>query len=206
MKDAVLIPGYTQSFNDENYRKVEELYSEHGFDTHPVNLEWSSDFWENVESCRNRIEIPSDEVNHVFGHSWGAVVALVLSPELQPGSVTLASMSPEFKEDQSFYSLRGSVVNRFVGKVLALKMDIPDPVDPRPSYSEVLDGFDGDTEHLYGEREYEGWYGIESLGMGKEMIGNRAEILGSEPRIVEGATHYMNSESYRNLIRDVLEE
>ncbi|MFB6209545.1 MAG: hypothetical protein ABEJ56_05420 [Candidatus Nanohaloarchaea archaeon] len=205
---AFILPGYLSSTDEENYQRVAEIYRQSSFQVEKLDIEWEKDFWNNCNKVKNLIEKRREEYDspetHFFGHSWGSAVLLTISPNFNPKTQVLASLSPDFKEDDEHYFYLWKKLAPVFQILLSPFYDIPEELDERPSLEEKGDKIESDLYLIYGEREYNGFMDISSLGMGGKITENRRQILDCEEIIVKGATHSMTSDHYIEQIEEIV--
>jgi pimeloyl-ACP methyl ester carboxylesterase len=159
-KLAFIFPGYNLSPDRESYRQIKEFYSSNGFEPTILDIEWSRDFWENVELFRSAL---SDQLEnyqnpeiHFFGHSWGAASALVLSQDIGLETQLLAGLSPVFREDRELLSTVETFTFQAREYFYSVLKETPETVEKRPVLAEISSENIGKIVLLYGETEYYG--------------------------------------------------
>lgn len=190
MKKFFLFPGRGKSKFDENIRNYLE---ENGFEVENLQINWSSSLQKNTNRFADELETSEFADTNIFlGFSWGSVTALANSTGFPVDHLILCSMSPDFKEDYRIMSRTKKMLNRIFSS----------SIDEKPSYPKTS----ADITFLYGEREYHGLLGLNSLGYGGKITQKRLEIYeNSDQIIVENAGHRLNS-NYREELKKAIEQ
>lgn len=209
-KIVFLFPGYPEKPTAGNYLEVSLIFDREGFKIEPVEIDWELELHEAMvdasENVNQRLEKYDDPEICFFGHSLGAVVALNISPEFSPDAQILAGMSPEFEEDWQSFSKTQKKLGSAAEKLASLFTDTPQQLQHRPILEALSNKDIGDIYLVYGEREYEGWKGIEYLGMGGQLTDKRAELLDAEEIIAPNSKHEMVSQNYMQTLEDIVRE
>lgn len=128
-KLGFILPGYPHSTEEENYQKMGDFYREEGFRPIFLEFEWSESFKENLKKAREVIEEKLEEFEdpeiYLFGHSWGAAIALTLSPEFRPETQILCGLSQEFREDRETFSRFDEIGGKILMKISACSTIFP---------------------------------------------------------------------------------
>ena len=99
-KTFFLIPGYGESEKTAPYPQLKEMLEGYGFDVHIVPIPWDpgvmSDY---VDEFKAFFQEHKGTKNYVLGFSFGAMIAFISAPEIQPDMLILCSMSPFFVEN-----------------------------------------------------------------------------------------------------------
>lgn len=205
---AYIAPGYPNSTDSDNYQKLGAFFEDNGFEVEYINPEWIADMEENLEQFSKLIEVTAEKhgehEKYFFGHSLGAMCMFANSPKFKPEAQILASMSPEFKEEQELNPRWAIKLGRFFNRVTGLFSEPLSMEYERPKLEDI-EGMD-DICFMYAEREYYGFFGIDSLGFGRETTEKRLETFPeAEEIVVEDAKHYMTSDEYLGRIEEVIE-
>lgn len=205
---AYIAPGYPNSTEEDNYQKVGRFFQNNGFEVEYIDPDWSTDMQENLENFPKLIEEAAgkygEHEKYFFGNSLGAVCMFTASEEFKPKAQIMASMSPEFEEEYELNPRWAIKLGKTVNQMMEIFSEPLSMDYNRPRLDAAYD--DCDIYFLYAEREYNGFFGIDSLGFGKETFELRRSIFPEAQEIVaEGAKHYMTSDEYLGRIEGVIE-
>lgn len=102
MKTAFIISGFNMSISaaDEKYEELRNAVASKGYKVIPVPFHWNyTTVSEYVDKFIPFYEENKGTHNTVVGNSYGAMVAFLSAPIVQPDRVLCCSLSPYFKED-----------------------------------------------------------------------------------------------------------
>ncbi|MFB6100259.1 MAG: hypothetical protein ABEK16_03205 [Candidatus Nanohalobium sp.] len=208
-KVAYIAPGYPNSTEADNYQEVGSFFEDNGFEVEYIDPDWSTDMEENLEQFSQLVEEATQKYGehekYFFGHSLGAMCLFTVSPEFEPKAKIMASMSPEFKEEHELNARWAIKAGRIFNRISGLFSEPLSMDYDRPKLEDI--DVTGDIYFMYAEREYYGFFGIDSLGFGRETTEKRLEMFPeAEKIVVEGAKHQMTSDEYLGEIEDVIDE
>lgn len=93
-----IIPGFCESEKEPAYVQLRELCEAHGFVVRVADITWKYRVMSQyVDEFLSQVK-PSDEL-YMLGFSYGALVAFLAAPTLNPQTIILCSLSPCFQED-----------------------------------------------------------------------------------------------------------
>jgi hypothetical protein len=101
-KTAFLVSGFelNRTAADDQYKELRKAVKSKGYEVLPVNITWNyrtmSRF---VAEFKEFYRKHAGDQNVIIGNSFGAMVAMMVAPELKPDKIILCSLSPFFKED-----------------------------------------------------------------------------------------------------------
>lgn len=99
-KIAYIIPGFYQDHKTSGFSKIASLFRAKGYKVVKVKITWKyktmSDY---VEEFKSQLQHNSSDTVAVLGFSYGAMIAAISAPQVQPNKLYLCSLSPYFKED-----------------------------------------------------------------------------------------------------------
>lgn len=96
MQQNIVIPGFGHEQQTSPYPEVCSAFSQNG-DVHFININWQKEkFTDFLKIARQ--QIVHEEVNNMFGFSFGAMIALIIAGEIKVNNLYLASVSPYFCE------------------------------------------------------------------------------------------------------------
>ncbi len=114
MKNLFIIPGYTDTASDPQYKEIIKIAKSKGYVIHKVPIQWKyrtvSDYIGQFKEFYSKHKSNND---YFFGFSYGAVVAFSTAEELKPKKIFLCSLSNDFKEDLKGIENRA---RKFLGK------------------------------------------------------------------------------------------
>jgi len=187
-KVAYIIPGYDGTQHLNNVQLVATLFKSMKVTPVPIKIRWKyrtmsdylSDLFSQVRANENR-------EMYLFGFSYGAMIALLSAPVLQPTRLYLCSLSPYFKED--LILMREQVAIKIIGKKRHAEFKTIE-------FNALAKTIKCSTTLLAGEKESESVIGITQRA--HERI-KKARMI-----IVPHASHNLNHVSYRNTLKEIL--
>jgi hypothetical protein len=186
---AVIIPGLNKTGAEPEYDAIGTLYNRNGIAPVIVNVNWNAVGINNITATARQLagmisdSFPGSKF-HLFGFSFGAVIALKVSQLMDVEQVLLCSMSPLFKEDKAFQLFP-------FGQILGM---ITDYSKNGLSYSESKETC---SIFLYGEHD--------SFAINKAIILNRKDFFKcNETIMVPEARHDLSTGSYLSVIGEII--
>lgn len=115
-KTLFLIPGFTHSVKQKEYKKVTAMFKKHGYTVIGFEPSWKrstvSDQVATFVSFVDSKKINPDDCA-ILGFSFGAIVALISAGKIKPKELFLCSLSPYFSED---IKIMPAGWKKFIGK------------------------------------------------------------------------------------------
>jgi len=105
MKKVVyIIPGFNESAKSgkykTTYKKIASFFKSQGIRPIFVEIQWKYKTMSGyVHQFMEQYKKEKDSEIYLFGFSYGAMISLIVSPEIKPKLQILSSLSPYFKED-----------------------------------------------------------------------------------------------------------
>ena len=180
-----LIPGLGETTRFKNYRQVIKIAKENKIQIVPVNIKWEmgvsmSKFIEQADK-----QIPDNiESDYIFGFSFGAYIASVLSTKKKAKGYIFCSISPYFKDDLKFIP---EETKKYFGKVL---------MDSFKNYSFPKNA-KGKAWFLIGDKDWE----IAKNRAKKSYDVWRGE---KEINIIKGVGHELSNPDYIKIIERII--
>jgi dienelactone hydrolase len=186
METAYLIPGYKENIHQGGYRKIRELFEQKHLRVVPVHIHWEfRTFSSYVSQLKSQIRVDGSRIV-LFGFSFGAVIAFLAAPAIDPQRLYLCSLSPYFKED--LVATRYQTI-RSLGKRRAREMR-------QISMAERAREITASTVLIAGSME------------DPEVINRTQEAAASIPRsklfMADGASHSMNDCCYLDALQQII--
>jgi esterase/lipase len=188
-KVIYIIPGFLSYRWLPHYKKIREIFLRRNFVPIFVNIKWigtTIDDWIAIfeEALRQNHKV-NDKI-YFFGHSFGAMVSLIVSTKVSPIIQILCSPSAYFKEDLPEISWRYNIL-RGHKKMQTFK---------KHSFNKVVQNIKSDTIVLVGEYE-------------SARIHKKAQYIANKTRNislikVKNAGHHLDY-NYINAIRSVID-
>jgi len=99
-KIVFIIPGASESCRQKPYKQIADFFRNKGIKPIPVNISWKyktiSDY---VDQFMNKYNKYKNKEIYIFGFSYGALIAFIVSTKIKPKMQILCSLTPCFKED-----------------------------------------------------------------------------------------------------------
>jgi hypothetical protein len=99
-KQAFIIPGFTELPSRKGVREITKMLDKAGYSVATVAIEWNYRVMSDYVAQFNKLyQEKKGDQNLILGFSFGAMIAVISSLELQPDNLILCSLSPFFAED-----------------------------------------------------------------------------------------------------------
>jgi hypothetical protein len=99
-KRVYLIPGFGDSPSASMYARVRKYFRKENISCKLVKIDWEYNSIENyVSQFLLQYKRSENVSNYLFGFSFGALLAFLVTPIINPGKLYMCSISPFFKED-----------------------------------------------------------------------------------------------------------
>ncbi|MGC1176690.1 MAG: hypothetical protein WA843_01350 [Candidatus Saccharimonadales bacterium] len=179
---------------DAGFAQLRDGLTKKGYSVVPVAISWRhKTISQYLEDFKQFYKQHKTDTNIVIGNSFGAVIAFLAAPVLQPDSIYLCSLSPFFKEDRRKFP--DSYGIKYFGKRR---------MEDLWSYSadevaKVINQTATKTFVVYGEKEY-----ISSPNLVSRCRETADKIKGAVLTEVAGAPHDMSDDVYSAAIINML--
>lgn len=188
---AVILPGQHQKVSQHEYRTIGNYFLENGIRLCYVDVSWENIHLNNIVDVCNRIGTDVATQNPharivVFGFSFGAVMAVKMTEQLNPAMLLLCSLSPVFKEDVDVHPFYlkpiFSILSDYTTNQLFYPPELPD-----------------NTIFLYGDHD--------TFVLSEKIIASRKFFYPrSRTVIVQGAEHDISGETYLETVKKYIDE
>lgn len=183
-----------QSAVDEKYRALREGIEEKGCKLVPVPFHWNyTTVPQYVEKFVKFYRNNKGEHNIVIGNSYGAMVAFLSAPEIEPDEIIACSLSPFFKEDKGKTSLEYRL--RKFGK---RRTEAQDSLSATETAS-CINQTNTKVILMYGEQEKDLYPYLV-----KRVLETKSELKNVKLVEAKGAPHSMRDPLYTKAIIDLL--
>lgn len=189
MRTAFIISGFNMNTSaaDEKYKEIREAVAGKGYYVVPVPIHWNNTTVS--EYVKKFVDFYNDnkgEHNTVIGNSFGAMVAFLAAPIVQPDRVLVCSLSAYFKEDmpkqQQSYMLRRFGKRRTADSHIISADDI----------AKALNKTNVEMIFMHGERENWGRF----LKLVERVEASAAAVNNSKLVVVPDAPHPFRNPAY----------
>ncbi len=100
MKVAYIVPGLGQSSRSKPYRELANVFRGNNFQPIPVNISWKYKTMAHyLKQFYQQSQNQPRQETCILGFSFGAMIAFLSAPFVNPQALILCSLSPYFKED-----------------------------------------------------------------------------------------------------------
>ncbi len=99
-KTIFIIPGYTEQATQTQYQPLCNFFEENQYLVQKPEITWKYRTMSDYVSYFTDFYVQhKTDYNDVLGFSFGAMIAFISAPQLQPDSLYLCSLSPYFRDD-----------------------------------------------------------------------------------------------------------
>lgn len=196
MKTAFIISGFNMNTSaaDEKYKEVREAVASKGYKVIPVPFHWNNTtVSEYVKKFVDFYNENKSEHNTVIGNSFGAMVAFLSAPVIQPDRVLVCSLSAYFKEDMP--KQKQSYMLRRFGKRRTTDSHIISANDT----AKALNKTNVEMIFMHGERENWGRF----LKLVERVEASAKTVKNGELIVIPNAPHSFRNPDY---IKGIIEQ
>jgi alpha/beta superfamily hydrolase len=195
-KIIYIIPGFTEQVNVDIkiYQPVIKICKANGFTPVPIMITWKNHIMDDyVHEClqqiKNKQQNTTNKKNQIylFGFSFGAMIACIISTQIKPKAQILCSLSPYFSED--IPNIKKSWL-KIIGKHREADFK-------KLYFAKLLPEIDCQTILLVGSKE--------SKNIHKRVTDAHTKIKHNQLILVHGAKHDIADKNYIQEIQKIIQ-
>lgn len=183
-----LIPGFDDNPTAPMYRMVREYFRQKYVQCKLVKIDWKYNSIENyVIQFLSQYKRSEKAVTYLFGFSFGALLALLVTPLINPNKLYLCSLAPFFKEDIK----SNAEFIKWIGRRRWLSLK-------KISFNQLVKKISSKTVIIVGSNEL--------ASVKRRATAAKTLIKMSKLFIAKGATHNLLDKTYDKTLRNIIQK